>query len=139
MKIVLWMVGIVLAIPICIFAITYLASELSGEVVTLHRTQANGDVSKVRIWIVDSNEESWIEHGNPDSHWMSELGTNPQVTLTRNGENMIYHATPDAANHAKYHQLRQQKYTWGAAVVAFFGGAAADCTGLPVRLTLQTL
>ena len=64
MKIVLWMVGIVLAIPICIFAITYLASELSGEVVTLHRSQANGDVSKVRIWIVDSNEESWIEHGN---------------------------------------------------------------------------
>ena len=138
MKIVLWMVD-------CfgnsdIYFRNHLPSVRAvREVVTLHRSQANGDVSKVRIWIVDSNEESWIEHGNPDSHWMSELGANPQVTLTRNGENMIYHATPDAANHAKYHQLRQQKYTWGAAVVAFFGGAAADCTGLPVRLTLQTL
>jgi hypothetical protein len=114
----------------------YGASELGGEVVTLDRAEANGEVSKVRIWIVDKDNLSWVEHGEAESFWITQLPEAPSVVLSRDGRTTKYVGTPDPDSHDLYHQLRSEKYGWADQVVALFAGDAADCQGVPVRLQL---
>tara|TARA_B110000503_G_scaffold141078_1_gene233608 strand:- start:1151 stop:1576 length:426 start_codon:yes stop_codon:yes gene_type:complete len=136
MKTVLWILGILLAVPVLYIGLLYGASEVSGEVVTLDRPDANGEVSQVRIWIVEQDGNAWVEHGNAESFWITHLTESAAVALNRNGESVIYVGTPDSASHDLYHQLRLEKYGWGAQLIASLTGGDADCDGLPVRLSL---
>ena len=134
MKIVKWIVGIVIAIPVLMFTTIYGASELSGEVITLDRKLEDGGVSSVRIWIVDQGEYAWIEQGDPSSYWITNLSNDPELTITRDGETATYRAMPDPASHDLYHSVRQAKYTWGDDVVNLFTGKNAGCSSVPVRI-----
>ena len=134
LKILKWIIVIIIAIPVIIFGATYGASELSGEVITLDRKLENGDVSPVRLWIVDQGDVAWIEHGDPSSFWMTSLETDPSLTITRNGETAIYHGSLDPEAHELYRKLRREKYTWGDQVVEVFAGDNADRSSIPVRL-----
>ena len=135
MKILLIVTGLIVAIPVLFLVTMYGASELGGEVVTLERSEASGGTSDVRLWIVDEGESAWIEHGDPQAHWISQLAADPDVTIVRDGRSATYQAAPDPANHARYHQLREAKYGWADQVVGWLGGgSSADCTGVPVRL-----
>ena len=60
-------IGILVGGPILFFAAIYAASELGGEVVVLHRQSADGSIDRIRIWVVDDGERTWIEHGAPDA------------------------------------------------------------------------
>ncbi len=134
MKIVAWLLAVILGVPILFIALVYAASELGGEVVTLSRSEANGEVSQVRVWIVDDGGKAWVEHGAPDAHWILQLSEVPQVVLTRNGEDTTYIGTPDPDAHALYHQLRRAKYGVADQIVGIMGPGAEDCDGVPVRL-----
>jgi hypothetical protein len=136
MKWVYILIGVVVAIPISVFGIMYAASELGGEVVTLQRAEADGQVSDVRIWIVDADGMSWIEHGAPDSHWITRLANEPKLTLSRAGQSVSYVAAPDHEAHEQYHQLRQEKYGVADNIVAVVTGRTDACPGVPVRLQL---
>ena len=136
MKIVYWLLGLILGIPTLLVLVMYAASELGGEVVTLDRAEANGDVSQVRIWIVDENEVSWIEHGEADSFWIARLPELSRVVLTRGGRAVSYVGSPDPNSHGLYHRLRSQKYGVADQIVGLMGGSADDCQGMPVRLQL---
>ena len=136
MKIVLWVVGILLAVPVLYMGLIYGASEFGGEVVTLDRPEANGELSQVRVWIVDQDGSAWVEHGDAESFWITNLAQSPSVVLNRNGEIVNYVGTPDSESHDLYHQLRLQKYTWGDQLIAALTGGNADCDGLPVRLNV---
>ena len=48
------------------------ASELTGEVVTLLRPEEDGTTKKVRLWIVDIDDKTWVEHGTQDSFWIKQ-------------------------------------------------------------------
>lgn len=134
MKALYWAIGIAVGVPAVLVIIMYGASELGGEVVTLDRAEANGDVSRVRVWIVDKDGLSWIEHGDAGSHWIARLPDSPDVVLTRKGRTMRYVGTADPESHDLYHQLRRQKYGWADELVGLFGGGEAGCAGVPVRL-----
>lgn len=136
MKIVYTLLGIILGIAILVLAITYGASELGGEVVTLHRTDATGDVSRVRIWVVDKDGTSWIEHGDSESTYLARLAKSPELVLEREGRETSYVATPDRDADALYHQLRREKYGIADQIVALITGASEECAGVPVRLQL---
>jgi hypothetical protein len=116
--------------------VIYGASELGGEVVTLHRAEADGVVSEVRVWIVDNDGLSWIEHGDADSYWIAQLPDSPNLVLTREGRTISYVGTSDPDSHDLYHQLRRQKYGWADQLVGLIGGGGTECTGVPVRLQL---
>lgn len=135
MKILLWLVGILLGILVLILVVTYGASELAGEVVTLERANDDTSSSQVRIWIVDTgeNEEALIEHGSADSFWIEQLTTQPTLVLTRDGQTRAYQASPADALHDRYHKLRAAKYGWGDDMVALLTGGG-ECEGRPVRL-----
>ena len=75
MKYVYWFLGLLVGIPVLLIGIPIAASELGGEVVTLERAEEDGESSRIRIWIVDNDGESWIEHGDSESYWMNHLKT----------------------------------------------------------------
>ena len=134
MKVMYWVLGILIGVPAAFFAVIYGASELGGEVVTLERAQANGDVNKVRIWIVDQDDASWIEHGEAESFWITQLTESPTIVLSREGRAVSYMGTPDRESHDLYHKLRREKYGWADQIVGLVSGGAAECQGVPVRL-----
>ena len=134
MKVIAWLLAVIVGLPILFIALIYAASELGGEVVTLSRIEANGEVSQVRVWIVDEDDKAWIEHGGPDAYWISSLTAAPEIQLTRNGQNTTYIGVPDPDAHALYHQLRQTKYGIADQIVGIVGPDTDDCDGIPVRL-----
>ena len=137
MKVLYWLLGIVLGIPTLLFGTIYGASELGGEVVTLARAESNGDASQVRIWIVDENGTSWIEHGDADSFWITQLSESPDIALTRAGRTTNYTGTPERDSHDLYHQLRREKYAMADQILELLGAPGVDeCEGVPVRLQL---
>ncbi len=127
-------IGVLVGLPLLFFASIYVASELGGEVVVLHRPAADGSVDRVRVWIVDDDGGVWIEHGDPEASWIQGLAQAPELTVERAGAAAIWRATPDAASHAHYHELRQAKYGWADSYVALVTSDAASCPGVPIRL-----
>ena len=136
MKLVYWLLGLVLGIPTLFFVTMYGASELGGEVVTLDRTEANGDVGQVRVWIVDSDGMSWIEHGEAEAPWITRLSDAPNIVLARDGRSNTYTGTPDRDAHDRYHRLRREKYGVADQIILALLGKTQDCQGLPVRLQI---
>lgn len=134
MKIITWLLAVILGLPILFITLIYAASELGGEVVTLSRIEANGEVSQVRVWIVDEDDKAWIEHSGPDAFWISNLTAAPEIQLTRNGRNTSYIGVPDPNAHTLYHQLRRTKYGVADQIVGIMGPDIEDCDGIPVRL-----
>lgn len=113
------------------------ASELGGEVVTLLRPEQDGSIKEVRIWIVDADDNSWIEHGDSESFWINQLTDKPEISLIRGGEEKKYIAVPDLNSHELYHQLRKEKYGLADSIINIgsFGSANKDtCIGIPVKL-----
>ena len=137
MKYIYWFLGLLVGIPASLIAIPIVASELGGEVVILERAEEDGQPSRVRIWIVDNDDASWIEHGDSDSYWMSHLQSSNEVELDREGQNQRYEGTPDPDSHDLYHDLRRQKYSWADRLVEVFSGGRESCDGIPVRLLLS--
>jgi len=134
MKVFAWLLGLLLGIPALFLVTMYATSELGGEVVTLDRTEANGDISKVRVWIVDSEDTSWIEHGEAESPWISGLSDSPTLVLARGGRTSTYSAAADPDAHEHYHRLRREKYGAADQIIDALLGSAEDCQGVPVRL-----
>jgi hypothetical protein len=125
---------VLLFVPVVYFALIYGASELGGEVVTLDRPGPNGEVSQVRMWIVDQDGNSWVEHGDAESYWVRGLAKSPAVILSRGGKRVDYLGKPDRKSHDLYHRLRQEKYAWGSSLIDLLTGGSADCEDLPVQL-----
>lgn len=128
------LIAVVLGAGLAYFAVLYSASELGGEVVVLHRSSSDGSVRRVRIWIVEDGEQTWVEHGPPDADWISMLATTPVITLERYGEPNQYHAAADPGSHAHYHALRAAKYGIADRIVEFATGDVEECAGIPVRI-----
>ncbi|MFT6094073.1 MAG: hypothetical protein ACJA2Q_001975 [Pseudohongiellaceae bacterium] len=137
MKYVYWFFGLLVGIPVLLIAIPIVASELGGEVVTLERAEEDGESSRVRVWIVDNDDASWIEHGDSESYWLGHLLDSNEVVLERGGDTRSYEGTPDPGSHERYHDLRRQKYGWADQLIELFSGGRINCDGVPVRLVVS--
>jgi hypothetical protein len=137
MKYFYWGLGILIGIPILLIAIPIIASELGGEVVTLERAEEEGEASRIRIWIVDNDGASWIEHGDIESYWMDHLQISSELVLDRGGETISYEGALDPASHELYHDLRRKKYGWADQLIELFSGGRESCDGVPVRLLIS--
>ena len=133
------LVGILLGVVVLLFGGVYAASELGGEVVVLHRKAADGSVDHVRVWIVEDDTGTWIEHGAPNHHWITTLASEPTITLERHSEARQYQAFAEPQSHAHYHKLRKEAYGVADDIVAVLGGGEAECVGVPVRIAPQSL
>lgn len=134
MKTVYIIVAVVIGAGLAYFAVLFGASELGGEVVVLHRSSSDGSMRRVRIWIVEDGEQTWVEHGPPDADWITMLATAPMITLERNGESNQYLAVADPQSHTHYHALRAAKYGIADRIVELATGNVEECVGIPVRI-----
>ena len=137
MKYIYSFLGLLVGIPVLLIGIPIAASELGGEVVTLERAEEEGESSRIRIWIVDSDGASWIEHGDSESYWMNRLKTSNEVILDRARQSQPYEGTLDPGLHDFYHDLRRQKYSWADQLIELLSGGRESCDGIPVRLHLS--
>ena len=116
------------------FVALHAASELGGEVVVLHRPSDDGLIDHIRIWIVEDNAKTWIEHGGRDAEWILRLAHDPSITIERNGALGRYRASPDPGSHSLYHRLRRDRYGFASEIVDWLVGKAGACPDVPVLL-----
>ena len=115
-------------------------SELGGEVVTLARPELDGSTKNIRVWIVDSDNDSWIEHGTDESYWIKQSTDEVEVSVIRDEKKQKYEAITDREAHDFYHNLRREKYTFADKmldILSLGSTSKGNCSGVPVRLVLK--
>ena len=133
LKLVVILIGIAIVYGVLMFSL----SELGGEVVILVRPEADLSNKNIRVWIVDADNKSWIEHGDSESYWIQGLVNDSGIFIIREGEEQKYLAFDDRDSHDVYHKLRREKY--GLAdkmldILSFGSTSKENCEGIPVRL-----
>ena len=131
------LVVILISIAILYGVLMFVLSELGGEVATLVRPEADGSNKNIRVWIVDVDNKSWIEHGDSESYWIKQLSKNSELLIIRKGEEKKYLAFTDRDSHDFYHNLRREKYGLSDKmldILAFGATSKENCEGIPVRL-----
>lgn len=116
MKIVLAIVGALVALGVFVFVLQYVASE-SGEVATIRTVDADGAPLETRIWVVDHEGAQWIRTGSSASRWMARVKASPEVEVTRNGATATYRPVfvPEATD--VVNGLMAEKYGWADDVI----------------------
>ena len=115
-------------------------SELGGEVATLTRPESDGSTKNIRVWIVDSDNKSWIEHGTDESYWIKQSSDGVEVSIIRDEKEQKYEAFTDRESHDFYHNLRREKYTFADKmldILSLGSTSKENCSGVPVRLVLK--
>jgi len=133
LKIVIIFISVVIVYGVLIFGF----SELGGEVATLVRPEADGNNKNIRVWIVDVDNKSWIEHGDSESYWIKRLIDGSEIFIIREGEEKKYLAFSDRDSHDLYHNLRREKYGLSDKMLDILTLGAArkeNCESIPVRL-----
>ena len=130
-------VVVLISVVIVYGVLTFGLSELGGEVVTLVRPEVDGSNKNIRVWIVDADNKSWIEHGDSESYWIKQLTNDSELLIIREGEEKKYLAFADRDSHDLYHNLRREKYGFSDKmldILAFGVKSKENCEGIPVRL-----
>ena len=131
------LVVILISIAIVYGVLMFGLSELGGEVATLVRPEADQSNKNIRVWIVDADNKSWIEHGDSESYWIKQLTNDSELLIIREGEEKKYLAFSDRDSHDLYHNLRREKYGFSDKMldILVFGAISKEnCEGIPVRL-----
>ncbi|MDG2061293.1 MAG: hypothetical protein P8J93_05720 [SAR86 cluster bacterium] len=133
LKIVVVLISAVIVYGVLMFGF----SELGGEVITLIRPEADGSNKNIRVWVVDSDNQSWIEHGDSKTYWIQQLNSDPELSIIREGKEGKFLAFTDREAHDFYHSLRREKYGLSDKVLemlTFNATTKENCSGIPVRL-----
>jgi len=131
------LVVILISIAIVYGVLMFSLSELGGEVVILVRPEADQSNKNIRVWIVDADNKSWIEHGDSESYWIQGLIDDSEIFIIREGEEKNYLAFVDREAHDFYHNLRREKYGISDKmldILSFGATSKENCEGIPVRL-----
>ncbi len=111
----------------------FAASELGGEVVSLHTHGPGGDAT-TRTWIVDDAGFAWLRAGRAENGWLVRIEADPDVIVERGGESFRFRAVPvrdDPALRDRIHALMREKYTWADRVVSLIRDGSKS---VPIRL-----
>jgi len=124
-------VGFVVGLAVVALALSFIASEKGGEIVTLRTTDAAGAVHETRIWVVDADGRAWLRAGDPKAGWLARIREHPQVEVERGGQRAAYTAVPQPAERDRINALFATKYGLADAYIGLLFGRD-DAT--PIRL-----
>jgi hypothetical protein len=102
--------GLAVGLAVFVFGLSFVASEMGGEIVTLRTTDAAGAVHETRIWVVDADSHAWLRAGDPKSGWLSRLGERSQVEVERGGQRAPFTAVPQPSERDRINALFLAKY-----------------------------
>jgi hypothetical protein len=132
MKIVLYLVGALLAVVILVFVSQMVASE-TGEVVVLTSDGADGP-AETRLWVVDLDGVQYLR-ASPESGWYQRLVAEPDALLERAGSSAAYRAEARLDLADEINGLMHEKYGWRDAYIEVLIGGREDA--VPVALIPQ--
>jgi hypothetical protein len=127
MKIVLYLVGGLLALVLLVFISQIIASE-TGEVVVLTSEGPDGSAA-TRLWVVDLHGVQYLR-ASPDSGWYQRLIAEPDVLLERAGKRAAYRAEANLELAAEVNGLMYEKYGWRDAYIELLLGGRDDAVPL---------
>jgi len=130
MKLLLRLIGGVVAIVVVLFVVQAVASE-SGEVVKITTVDGAGEQHRTHLWVVDHDGHAWLRSGSPTSGWYARLKETPTLDMERNGERAEYTITVDASQVATINALMHEKYGWADTYIGLFIDHARS---VPIRL-----
>ncbi len=115
------------------FGLVLVASELGGEVITLHTQTASGEEKRTRLWVVDDAGFAWLRAGMSGSGWLARIERNPIVLVERGGRLIRYRAVPVRQPQVRdrIHALMREKYGMADRLVSVLRDPAQS---VPVRL-----
>jgi hypothetical protein len=119
MKLLLRLIGGVVAIAVALFVVQIVASE-SGEVVRVTTVDGSGGQHETHLWVVDHDGHAWLRSGSPTSGWYGRLKETPTLDLERNGERREYTIVVDPSQIATINALMHEKYGWADSYVGVF-------------------
>lgn len=126
-------VVLLLVLAVALVAGIFAASELGGEVVSLHTHGPDGDAT-TRTWVVDDAGFAWLRSGTPENGWLVRIDAAPDVIVERGGESLHFRAVPvrdDPAVRDRIHALMRDKYTWADRIVSLIRDGSRS---VPIRL-----
>jgi hypothetical protein len=129
MKVVLYLIGALLAFVVLVFVSQMVASE-TGEVVVLTSQSAEG-AQETRLWVVDLDGVQYLR-ASPDSGWYQRLVAAPEALLERDGTTLAYRAQAHLENRDAVNDLMQSKYGWRDSYIDLLIGGRDDA--VPVAL-----
>ncbi len=124
---------VVLAVSLALGVGIMGASELGGEIVTLHTNSPDGE-AQTRIWVVDEAGHAWLRAGTPGNGWLLRIDADPDVLVERAGQSTRFRAVPvrdDPTIRDRIHELMAQKYTWADWLVSQMRDGSQS---VPIRL-----
>ncbi len=132
MKIVLYLIGGLLAFVVLIFVAQMVASE-TGEVVVL-TSQGPDGAEETRLWVVDFEGVQYLR-ASPDSGWYQRLVAEPDALLERGDETNAYRTEARLELADDINGLMQEKYGWRDSFIDLLLGGRDDA--VPVALIPQ--
>jgi hypothetical protein len=101
MRTLAWLAGALVAAILLLGGGMLLLAEYGGEVVDLRTTDASGETSETRLWVVDDSGSMWLWAAAPGRRWLQRLRTHPEVQIVRGGEVARYRAVPVETDEAR--------------------------------------
>lgn len=129
MKVLLYLVGGLLALLLLV-AVSQLVASETGEVVVLTSQSAGGD-QETRLWVVDLAGVQYLRAGT-DSGWYQRLVAAPEAGLTRAGKAGRYRAEARPEVVDEVNRLMLEKYGWRDTYIALLLGGRQGA--VPVAL-----
>ena len=109
-------IGVLIAL-VLVMSLSFAASELGGEVVTLTTTDAEGDSHETSLWIVEDEGSLWLRASNPGSGWLKRITAKPDVELSRGGESTRYRAEIVRGRSDRINEKMAEAYGWADSVI----------------------
>jgi len=113
------------------FVVVFAASEMAGEVVTVHTYHAGGLSTETPLWIVDEGGRAYLRAGMPDSKWFVRLQAEPNVDVVRDGVTTSYTAVVAPQMRDRVNLLMAEKYGWAESLLGLMRDSEST---MPIRL-----
>ncbi len=125
--------GILVAAALLFVISVLVASESGDEVVTLTTVESDGSELATRLWIVDDGGFAWLRAGMPDTRWLRQIESIPEVVVERGDESIRHRAVPvlDSTVRDRIHSLMRDKYGWADQWISLIRDGTQS---VPVRL-----
>ena len=122
MRVLVWLIGGLLALFMVLFGLQLLASE-RVEVIEVHVQDELGTVVTTRLWVVDYQQDMYVRVGADGSGWFARMQASPAIEVTRGEVRKSFKAIPRPDLSVEINALMQDKYTWGDTFIGLlFGG-----------------
>ncbi len=130
MKILAWILGIIIGIPVLFAIVQTLAAERI-EVVELHTVDESGEPVITRLWVMDHEGYQYLRVGADGSGWFSRIQANGEIRVTRGETTKTYRTQTRPDKSEIINELMQEKYTWGD---TFFATIFGRDGSIPIEL-----